>query len=102
MKLVMIPLTQREMLRAARWYDRRGKGLGDRLLDDIRASIVAILEFSAAQPAIDAVYRRKILDAFPYTLIYRNDGDTITIVAVANFKRRPGYWRKRVGKAMPE
>ena len=92
----MIPLARREMLRAARWYDRRGEGLGDRLLDDIRASLLAILDFPAAFPSIDSVYRRKLLDAFPYALVYRIDGETLSVIAVANFKRRPGYWRNRV------
>ena len=97
----MIPLARREMLRAARWYERRGIGLGDRLLDEIRSSIAAVLEFPAAFPAIDAIYRRKLLDVFPYALIHRLDGDTITVVAVANFKRRPAYWRRQAKSTDP-
>lgn len=96
MKFRMIPLARHEMLRAARWYEHRGHGLGDRLLDDIRESILSILEFPSAFPRLDATYRRKLLDVFPYALIYRVDGEEITVVAVANLKRRPGYWRKRL------
>ena len=95
MTLVMIPMARRGMLRAARWYDRRSSGLGNKLLDEIRSSFLAILEFPEAFPPIDESYRRKLLEVFPYALIYRVDGKTITIVAVANFKRRPGYWRRR-------
>ena len=96
MKIVMIPLARREMLRAARWYERRETGLGDRLLDEIRSALLAITEFPVAFPSIDTIYRRRLLDVFPYALIYRIDGDTVTIVAVANFKRRPGYWQRRI------
>lgn len=67
----MISLARREMLRAARL-------LGDSLLDDIRASLLAILDFPAAFPSIDSVYRRKLLDAFPYALVYRIDGETLS------------------------
>lgn len=96
MKISMIPLARREMLRAALWYDRRQAGLGDRFLDDIRSSLLSVLDFPAAFPPIDAVYRRKLLDVFPYALIYRTDNDEIAVVAVANYKRRPNYWRDRV------
>lgn len=100
MKLSMIPLARAEMLRAARWYDHKGAGLGDRLLDDIRASMLAILEFPAAFPQIGAPFRKKLLDVFPYALIYRVDADEIVIIAVPNLKRRPRYWARRV-KAQP-
>jgi plasmid stabilization system protein ParE len=95
MKLVMLPLARREMFRAARWYDRKSPGLGDRLLDEIRQSLLAVLEFPAAFPSIDLTHRRKLLDVFPYNLVYRIDEETITIIAVANFKRHPEYWRRR-------
>ena len=65
MKIVMIPLARREMLRAARWYERREIGLGDRLLDEIRSALLAITEFPVAFPLI---YRRRLLDVFPYAL----------------------------------
>jgi hypothetical protein len=95
MNVVMIPLARREMFQAARWYDRQGVDLGNRLLDDIRQSLLAIREFAFAFPSVDGTYRRKLLDTFPYALIYRVDGEVVTIVAFANLKRRPGYWRRR-------
>ena len=49
-----------------------------------------------AAPIVDASFRRKLLNTFPYALIYRFDIDEIVVVAVANLKRRPGYWRRRV------
>lgn len=32
---------------------------------------------------------------YPYLVVYRDDGDTITVVAIAHTKRRPDYWRDR-------
>jgi hypothetical protein len=29
---------------------------------------------------------------FPYSLIYRIQGDEIRVIAVAHHSRRPGYW----------
>ena len=97
MKSTMIPLARREMLRAARRYERDEPGLGDRFLDEVRAGLLAILEFPGAHPPLDPTYRRKLLSVFPYSLVYRTDGNAIVIIAVANSKRRPGYWRRRRG-----
>ncbi len=91
----MMPLARQEMLRAARWYERKRDGLGDRFLDDVRAGLRSILEFPAAHPPLEAPIRRKLLSDFPYALIYRLEVNEIVVIAVANFKRRPGYWRRR-------
>ena len=91
----MIPVARREMLRAAQWYDQRVPGLGSELLDEIRTGLLAIRDFPLAQPIIDPPFRRALVDRFPYALIYRIEAEDIVIVAVANLKRRPGYWRRR-------
>jgi toxin ParE1/3/4 len=33
---------------------------------------------------------------FPYALIYAVEERRVFVVAVAHFRRRPGYWRDRV------
>jgi plasmid stabilization system protein ParE len=40
--------------------------------------------------------RRLVLDRFPFSVIYLNDPDLVTIIAVAHSKRKPGYWKHRV------
>ena len=35
------------------------------------------------------------LHNFPYSLIYRLQGDAVRIIAVAHHSRRPGYWAGR-------
>lgn len=35
------------------------------------------------------------LHRFPYSLVYRAEGEEIRIAAVAHQSRRPGYWRSR-------
>ena len=95
MKISMIPLARREMLRAARWYESKAPDLSDRFLDEIRRAMRAVLEFPAAPPIIIAPYRRQLLKDFPYALVYRVENDEIVVLAVANLKRRPGYWIRR-------
>ena len=35
------------------------------------------------------------LHRFPYSLIYRIQGDEIRVIAIAHHSRRPGYWMGR-------
>src|SRR5438093_1400202 len=95
MRLRVVPPAKREMLRASLWYDKKSPGLGDRLLDEVAAGFRAILEHPRAHPAIDSVHRWKLLNVFPYAVIYRVEGDEIVVVAIAHLKRRRGYWRGR-------
>jgi len=36
------------------------------------------------------------MERFPYGIIYRLEKNTIYIVAIAHFKRRPFYWKERL------
>jgi toxin ParE1/3/4 len=91
----MLPLARQEMLRAARWYDARAKGTGDRFLDSVRDGLLSIKEFPGAAPSIGDPYRRKIISDFPYGLVFHIEGDGVEIIAVAHLKRRPRYWERR-------
>lgn len=35
------------------------------------------------------------LGRFPYSLVYRVDADTVTVLALMHQSRLPGYWRRR-------
>ena len=39
--------------------------------------------------------RRFVLHRFPFSIIYLDDPDVLSIVAVAHNKRKPGYWKQR-------
>ena len=92
----MVGLARREMLQAAQWYERKLPGLGDQLLVEIKVALTAIVQFPIAFPIIDPLFRRKILDVFPYALIYRVELETIVVIAVTGLKRHPRYWWRRI------
>jgi hypothetical protein len=35
---------------------------------------------------------------FPYVVVYLDEPERVWIVAVMHAKRRPGYWRERLGE----
>ncbi len=40
--------------------------------------------------------RRFLLHRFPFSVVYLDEPEIVTIVAVAHSKRKPGYWRQRL------
>ncbi len=40
--------------------------------------------------------RRHFKKPFPYAVLYVDEPDSVLVLAVAPFKRRPGYWRHRL------
>lgn len=40
--------------------------------------------------------RRLVMQRFPFSVVYLDDPELVTIVAIAHNKRKPGYWKDRV------
>jgi len=90
-----LPEAEEEMNEAARFYERRKKGLGFEFLSEVERTIALVREYPDAGSAVGPKRRRVLVARFPYSIVYRQDPDAIGIVAVAHQRRRPGYWRRR-------
>ena len=87
---------QEELTEAVAYYDTRAAGLGDRFLAEVKAATQYIDLHPEIAPVIDLGVRAKVLDRFPYSLMYVLDPDEVFIVAIAHHSRRPGYWADRL------
>jgi len=84
-----------ELKEAARYYESKVDGLGFAFLDEVERVVNPIRDNPESAPRIYKVVRRKILRGFPYSIMYSIVDDSIRILAIANQKRRPFYWRDR-------
>ena len=85
---------------AVRWYNERVPGLGDDFRIELVSGVERIIEAPLAWTvsAYDPRARRYLLARFPYSVVYVvHENEDIVIAAVAHAKRRPGYWRERMG-----
>jgi plasmid stabilization system protein ParE len=89
------PLAEQELNEAASYYNAASPGLGSAFLDEVEHAGKQILEHPEAAPLVNRVVRRKLIRRFPYSVMYSVQTDTIRILAIANQKRRPFYWRGR-------
>lgn len=89
-----------ELDHAARWYEERRPGLGQRFLASVDITLHQIQRFPGAGAPVPAVpenlaVRQAPIKGFPYHVVYLETADTIHILAFAHDKRRPAYWLPR-------
>jgi plasmid stabilization system protein ParE len=94
------PEAEDEIRAALGWYEDERPGLGQQLWDELQNSLMLISERPAAggivrRPRVRGVVRRVPLRRFPYFIIYREQHDSIELIAFAHMSRRPGYWAAR-------
>jgi toxin ParE1/3/4 len=89
------PAAERELAAAMEVGEERGRGLGDDLLDEVERVLALLCEFPDIGERLDDTRRRFPLRRFPFGVIFRVEGDTLRILALAHRRQRPGYWRKR-------
>jgi len=86
---------EKELNEAADYYEFQVKGLGVAFLAEVERSTKLIQQNPKSFTPILKVVRRKMLRRFPYSIMYSFVDSSIRILAIANHKRRPYYWRGR-------
>lgn len=90
------PEAELELESSAKYYESQSKGLGFRYLFEVEKGLTHILEFpDSGSPLVYKQIRRYFLNYFPFALVYKNDPETIEILAIMHLSRKPGYWKKR-------
>jgi plasmid stabilization system protein ParE len=94
---VFHPQAALEFEEAVSFYKERGRLLGGRFANEVRATIRKLLETPERWRVLEDDVRRCLVRVFPYSVLYTIEQDFILIVAVMHGKREPGYWRHRLG-----
>ena len=79
------------------WYRRRSTRAAEMFVDELDRAIERIGHHPGQSPEYAFRTRRMVLQRFPYLVVFREVAVGVEIVAVAHGRRRPGYWRDRVG-----
>ena len=93
------PAALDELIQAAEYYELRVGSLGDRFLDEIAAAVADVSEAPDRWPYFLLNTRRRLLESFPYVIVYLVDTEGVFILAVTHQRRKPGYWKKRLNQA---
>ncbi len=81
---------------AVDWYIGEGAFIAaDDFADEIDQALDRLSQFPEMGKTGARNTRILALHSFPYSLIYRLQGDVTRIIAIAHHSRRPGYWVNR-------
>lgn len=86
---------QREFLEQIAFYEGREKGLGERF----RLAVQAATMLAATRLKLGSPWKLGTCRVFPkdfkFSVVYRIELEELVVFAVAHFRRRPTYWRRR-------
>ena len=90
------PEAAREYAEIARYYSKIEGELGSRFYDEMERLIVEVREDPKRFRFFEGTVRRHFSTVFPHAILYLDEPDRISIVAVMDMRRKPGYWKERI------
>ena len=90
------PEAEEEFISAIMYYEDRQKRLGEEFAREVYKAVKEIIIHPRMWPWFDENIRRRILNRFPYSILYSVDRDEICILAVMHLHRNPDYWKSRL------
>lgn len=87
---------EREFDKAVEYYESCRSGLGLEFSFEVYAAIHRILKYPEAWTPLSENTRRCLVKRFPFGVVYQMKSDRAYIIAVADLRRRPDYWLKRL------
>jgi len=88
-------MAEEELNEVTAYYEAESDGLGTAFLKELENAVQHILDYPESGPLVNRLVRKKLVRRFPYNLMYSVTPKDIRILAIANQKRRPFYWRGR-------
>jgi hypothetical protein len=91
---------ERELDEAAQRYEEQRPGLGNRFLHEVELTTERIRQFPGVGAPVkhvpaDLGTRQAPVKDFPFQVVYLSTADAIRVLAIAHYRRRPGFWLDR-------
>ena len=91
----LAPDAESEFSEAFLWYCARSRLAAETFRTDVFTAIDGLATEASMWPEDEDGICHYVLRHFPYTIHYEYDAGTVTVLAVAHQRRRPGYWQER-------
>jgi plasmid stabilization system protein ParE len=92
--VVLAPGAENDIAEAFGWYQERNATAANAFRAEVFETIDHLVEAPLSWPSDDEGNRKRVVKRFPYTVWFEVVGSTVTVLAVAHHRRRPGYWQK--------
>lgn len=78
------------------WYAARSLAAADAFMAELDQAREQIAKLPEAWAPYISHTRRYLMRRFPFSVVYRKQGQKVQVIAVAHNRRRPGYWKRRL------
>jgi toxin ParE1/3/4 len=92
-RVVIDPQAEAEARASFRWYLARSATAATGFQVALKEAIDSLAEAPYRWPEVEEGIRRRLLNRFPYSILYEVDEHTVTIVAVMHHRRHPNSWK---------
>ncbi len=90
------PEARQDLRDAIGWYRSRSPSVAVEFRVAVSDVIRHIVKAPQRWPEYLHGTRRFVMHRFPFSIVYLDDREEVSIVAVAHSKRKPGYWKARL------
>ena len=90
-----------DALGAFRFYEDRREGLGERFRDHLDIALGRIQTSPELTPIIYRDLRRKLVERFPYAILYRVYPGLVYVIAIMHATQNPVIWKRRASGSDP-
>jgi plasmid stabilization system protein ParE len=84
-----------ELLHEVAYYEAKRAGTGRRFRQAVTSAFNLIRRFPSGGAPGPASTRRTKVKGFPFTIVYRDEEESVVVFAIAPDRQQPGYWLSR-------
>ena len=94
-RLVLEPEAEQDLTDALVWYDEHAPGLGSAFLDEVGEVFEAVERAPQHFHFERGDVRKALVARFPYVVLFVEEGDLVSVIAVFHTSRDPTIWHLR-------
>lgn len=95
LRIQVTPEAEADINQAYAWYEQTDAGLGDRFVQALQKTLVAVAKHPGAFRAVRGPLRRALIDRFPYSVFYLYDDRIVVVIRCLHARRDPTSWKIR-------
>jgi plasmid stabilization system protein ParE len=93
--VAFLPAAEQDYREALAWYQAGSPQAAAGLEAAMEVALQRVADTPEMWPLCDDRHRFYVLRRYPYSIIYRVEGEGVLVVAVAHSRRSPSFWQGR-------
>ena len=93
MKVDILETARKDLVDGYCFYEKQAEGIGKYFLESLYSDIESLRDNAGMHPLYFGEYHRLLSERFPFAVYYCVDGETASVYAVLDCRRKPAWIR---------